>query len=450
VVVRDARARKCVGPLDTFNVYGLTPEYISSGYTGWHATCGVFEFARCVRQLALRVDHIEQTPTQFRLLLELTIAPEVCMNRDSSHQTCGHRPWLIALLFLGSAFAHTAFAAYIETILVTSATDADLINPWGISSSSSSPFWVSDNGTGKATLYNSAGVKQGLIVTMPTGSEPITGQVFNGTASFNSDLFLFASENGTIAGWRGALGTSAEQLFAVPDAVYKGLGISGSSANLFAANFRSGDIDVFDSSHSSPVSSFADPNAPAGYAPFNVQNLNGTIYVTFAEQDATRHDDVPGAGHGFVDTFDPVTHAFTRLVTGSAAGGTTTALDSPWGLALAPATFGQFAGDLLVGNFGNGEINAFNPITGAFIGTLSGPGGDPLVNLGLWGLRFGNGGKGGDPAALYFAAGGADEDIGVFGRITPAAVPEPGSLALLTLALVGIASTRRRYRCRIP
>ncbi len=347
------------------------------------------------------------------------------------------RMWTVvigtSLALIGSIPGAVFGSVFQQTDLVTSATDPDLINPWGISFSATSPFWVSDNGAGKATLYNSTGTKQGLIVSMPAGSEPITGQVFSGSVTFNGDLFIFASENGTIAGWRGALGTTAEQLFAVPNAVYKGLAISGSKDTLYAANFRAGTIDVFDSTHSAPIGFFSDPTAPAGYAPFNIQNLGGKFFVTFAQQDGAKHDDVAGVGHGFIDVFDPVTHTFTRLVTGSAAGGTVTALDSPWGVALAPATFGDFAGALLVGNFGDGEINAFNQNTGAFLGTLSDITSNPIVNPGLWGLTFGNGGNGGDQTALYFTAGGADEDTGLFARITirGAAVPEPSTLILL-------------------
>jgi uncharacterized protein (TIGR03118 family) len=343
------------------------------------------------------------------------------------------RPVIVCLFALLALVPQAAVAGfYQQTNLVTSVTDPDLINPWGISSSAAGPFWVSDNGTGKSTLYNSLGVKQGLVVSMPD-SDPITGQVFNGTANFHGDTFLFASEAGNIDGWRGALGTNAENLFTVADAVYKGLAISPAKDTLYAANFHAGTIDVFSSA--GKTGSFSDPTAPAGYAPFNVQNIDGTLYVTFAVQDASGEDDVPGAGHGLIDVFDPVTHAFTRLASNGV-------LDSPWGLALAPAAFGAFAGDLLVGNFGDGKINAFDPVTGASLGALADFGNNPLVNLGLWGLKFGNGVSGGTTDALYLTAGGAEEATGLFARID--AIPEPGTLALLALGLVALAIWRKR------
>lgn len=323
---------------------------------------------------------------------------------------------------------------YTETTLVSSDTDSDLINPWGISFGAATPFWISDNGVGKATLYNGAGVKQGLIVSMPAGSEPITGQVFNGTASFNGDLFLFASENGTIAGWRGALGTTAEQLFGVPDAVYKGLAISNAKDTLYAANFHGGTIDVFDSTHSAPIASYSDPTIPAGFAPFNVQNVGGVFYVTFARQDTAGEDDVPGAGNGFVDVFNPTTHTFSRLISNGV-------LNSPWGVTVAPASFGAAGGALLVGNFGDGTINAFG-LNGAGLGALADLTGSPLVSDGLWALSFGNNGAGFNPNSLYITAGPDDEMGGLFARVD--AVPEPS-----TAILIGCGLALLRFRRRI-
>lgn len=340
-------------------------------------------------------------------------------------------------LVLVSAFttvAATPVGAFAETVLVSSATDPDLINPWGISLSGGGPFWISDNGTGKSTLYNSAGVKQGLVVSMPAGSEAVTGQVFNGTASFHGDAFIFATENGTITGWRGALGTTAETLFSVANARYKGVAVSSDKATLYAANFAGGTIDVFSSA--GLVGSFGDPAAPSGYSPFNVQNLGGKLYVTYALRGAGG-DDVAGAGHGFVKIFDPVSHAFASLVSQGS-------LNSPWGLALAPAGFGALGGDLLVGNFGDGEINAFDAISGTLIGALADMSQTTLFNDGLWGLSFGNGGNGGSKQSLYITAGPNGETGGLFARID--SVPEPGTLLLVAMPLWRLLRRRPNVR----
>src|SRR3954463_8453867 len=191
-------------------------------------------------------------------------------------------------------------------------TDPNLVNPWGISESATSPFGVSDNGTGVTTLYNSAGTPQSLVVTIPNptgGISSPTGQIFNGTGQFNGNNFIFATENGTIAGWRGALGTNAEILFdrSSSGAVYKegALATIGQARYLLPAGFHNNKIDAFPSSGASSLpGNFVDPNLPAGYAPFNIQNIGGQLYVTYAKQDAAGRDEVAGAGNGFVSVFD--------------------------------------------------------------------------------------------------------------------------------------------------
>ena len=361
--------------------------------------------------------------------------------------------------------------------------DSNLVNPWGISFTGASPFWVSDNGTGVATLYSAAGVPAGgpLVVTIappavpPAGfttSAP-TGQVFNNNASdffvsngitSGSANFVFATEDGTISGRSSAV--SATQSFIGVDnsatgAVYKGLAIAtiGGSNFLFAANFNSGMVEEYNSSFVL-VRTFTDPSlppvpagTPAGqnWAPFNVQVLNGQLYVTFALQNAAKHDDVAGAGNGFVDVFNTDGIMVQRLVNTGASD----PLDSPWGLAIAPAGFGGFAGDLLVGNFGNGEINVFNPAGGAFLGTLDASNGNPLQIPGLWDLTVGNGAAGVIPNAIYFTAGlpaATDpsllEQDGVFGDLTPQ-IPEPSSLALLAPGFAVLMWFTRRRRCAL-
>jgi uncharacterized protein (TIGR03118 family) len=257
------------------------------------------------------------------------------------------------------------------------------------------------------------------------------------------DTFLFASEDGTISGWRGALGTTAEVLQAASAFnVYKGLAQSTIAGNAYAyaANFRNGTIDVMKGSAVAPdlPGSFVDPGLPAVYAPFDVQNIDGTLYVTYAVRDATKHDDVAGVGNGIVDTFDLSGNFLKRLVTGGA-------LDSPWGLALAPVGFGDVAGDLLVGNFGNGLIHAYDPSSGALLETLTDPTSNPIVIDGLWGLRFGNGAPGQSLTTLYFTAGPGGESHGLFGDLAPVApVPEPGTCVLIGSGLLGAVLRRRR------
>jgi uncharacterized protein (TIGR03118 family) len=308
-------------------------------------------------------------------------------------------------------------------------TDPNLVNPWGMAAGPTTPIWVSDNGTDKTTLYSGAIagsplLPAALVVGIPNG-EP-TGQVFNPSTDFvvsngaahGAALFIFASESGSITGWNPGVpapapSTSAQVGITVPDAVYKGLAITTGSHGdfLYAANFHSGTIDVFNGSYQlvHRSGSFTDPSLPSGYAPFNIQNIGGRLYVTYAKQDAAKHDDVAGAGHGFVDVFDLRGHLVQRLVSRGQ-------LNSPWGLAIAPSGFGRFSGDLLVGNFGDGTINAYNPNTGHFIGQLKNEDGNVIAINGLWGLRFGNG-TAGSATTLVFTAGIADEAHGLMGTI---------------------------------
>jgi uncharacterized protein (TIGR03118 family) len=322
---------------------------------------------------------------------------------------------------------------HVQTNLVSdlpgmaSHTDSNLANPWGIASSATSPFWVADNHTGVSTLYDTSGTPQGLVVTVPpaaggTQGSP-TGIVFNGSTDFELSpgtpaRFIFATEDGTISGWASGTNAILKVDNSASEAVYKGLAIgnNGTSNFLYAANFHAGKIDVFDAAFAPTTlaGSLSDPTIPAGYAPFNIQNIAGVLYVTYALQDADAHDDVPGLGHGFINKFDLNGNFIARF----ASRGT---LNSPWGLAVAPAGFGAFANALLVGNFGDGRINAFDPVTGALLGQLANDSGHAISIEGLWGLRFGNGSSGGEANKLYFAAGiaGPDsiEDHGLFGSI---------------------------------
>jgi len=321
-------------------------------------------------------------------------------------------------------------------------TDPDLVNAWGITASPTSPFWIGANGTGTSVLYTGAGTKLGLVVTIP-GDGSVTGVSFSNIAgSFNGDAFLFDSEDGTVSGWRGALGTNAENLvLADPNNVYKGIAVANIGGNGYAylANFHTGNIDVLKGNPGAPdlTGKFLDPNLPAGYAPFDVQNLDGTLYVTYAVQDGAGHDDVPGLGNGIVDKFDLQGNLIERLVTNGA-------LNSPWGLALAPAGFGDLGGDLLVGNFGDGLIHAYDPTSGALVETLKNDVGNPLSIDGLWGLRFGNGSGSGSATTLYFTAGPNGEQHGAFGDLVP--TPEPGTWVMLVSCLGLLALAARRGR----
>lgn len=324
-------------------------------------------------------------------------------------------------------------------------TDPHLVNAWGVSFSPTSPLWVSAADRNLALLYSidpvtNAPTKLGLEVSVPGNP---TGQVFNGgSTDFNSDLFLFAGEDGTISGWRGALGTMAETIVpGSPDNGYKGLASAqvGGNTYLYAADFHGGQIDVVkDPAAPDLTGNFIDPTLPAGYAPFNVQNIDGKLYVTYALQDAAKDEEVAGLGNGFVSVFDTQGNFLGRI-------GSQGLLNAPWGLALAPSAFGQFAGDLFVGNFGDGRINIFDLDSNSFVGQLLDINGNPIAIDGLWALTPGNGGLAGSPNLLYFTAGPDEESHGLVGVLTP--VPEPATLTLLATGL-GTLGARRRSRRR--
>jgi uncharacterized protein (TIGR03118 family) len=307
-------------------------------------------------------------------------------------------------------------------------TDPNLTNPWGIALNATGPFWISNNRSGTTTLYDGSGqpfpAGNASIVKIPAGAP--TAQVFNGTANFeistgNPAVFLFAAESGIISGWNRSVDAgNAKPLIdqSASGAVYKGLalGANASGPLLYAANFNSGTVDVFDGTyHKVTVSgAFNDANMPQGFAPFNIQAIGRSLYVTYARQDGAKRDDVPGPGNGFVDVFDMDGNLLRRLVSNGV-------LNSPWGIALAPDFFGDYSNTLLVGNFGDGTINAFDPVTGNYLGALQDANGNPIVVSGLWGLHFGNGHSGGDANTLYFVAGiannGSVEDHGLLGSI---------------------------------
>ena len=311
--------------------------------------------------------------------------------------------------------------------------DAALVNAWGLVASATSPWWVADNGTDSSTLYNgSTGAKLSLRVSVPSAP---TGVVFNGGTGFvvtsgsasGAARFIFATEEGTILGWSPSVAPT-QAVVAVDNsaggAVYKGLAIASTAAGdrLYATNFHAGTVDVFDAAYHPVLGGFTDAALPPGYAPFGIRHLGGTIYVTYALQDADKHDDVAGVGHGFVDAFDTEGNLLRRVAS-------TGRLNSPWGLAVAPADFGTFSGDLLVGNFGDGHINAFDP--GHFRGDgelrprgqLHAADGPPITIDGLWAIAFGNGAAAGPTNALFFTAGPFGEAHGLFGKVVVTTAP---------------------------
>jgi uncharacterized protein (TIGR03118 family) len=329
-------------------------------------------------------------------------------------------------------------------------TDPNLVNPWGITPNPNpgGVFWIADNGTGLSTLYDGDGNINPLVVTIPSpdpaaGPAAPTGIVHNSSSDFvvqangvsGAAAFIFATEDGTISGWSPGVDLH-NAILAVDNsasgAVYKGLALGTDSAGdslLYAANFHAGTIDVFDQSFAPAQlpGSFTDPHIPQGYAPFNIKNLNGHLYVTYAKQNAEKHDDVAGHGHGFVDVYDMDGNLVQRLVSRGA-------LNSPWGETIAPQGFGTFSGDLLVGNFGNGLIHAYDPNTGAFKGTLRDANGRPVKIDGLWGLTPGTGMGAGDTDKVYFTAGINHEQDGLYGSLQAADLGSSASGGAAVLA----------------
>jgi uncharacterized protein (TIGR03118 family) len=302
-------------------------------------------------------------------------------------------------------------------------TDPNLVNPWGMSVSPGGTIWVSDNGTGVATLYRQDGTAVPLVVTIPTakqnrGTGNPTGQVFNSTSSFpvtkngitRAALFIFVSEDGSISGWNPAVDPTNAVIAVdngtnrgVNSAVYKSLTIGMANGHnfLYASNFHTGQVETYDENfHQVTPNGFVDPNLPAGYAPFGIRNFNGEIFVTYAKQDHAKHDDVPGPGFGLVNVFDTSGNFLRRLIS---TGGN---LNSPWGLV-------EVENELWVGNFGDGLINVYDPTTGAFIEQLMRADGTPLQFDGLWDMLPAQNGGG-----VFFTAGIADEAHGLFGLIT--------------------------------
>lgn len=338
--------------------------------------------------------------------------------------------------------------------------DPVLQNAWGVAfSPAGSPFWVNDNVTGCSTLYTGDGTKVPLQVSIPLpgnvvpagschavdpGNPPNptpaapTGIIWNPSAAFVVPgtklpaIFIFATEDGTLSAWAGGLNPADNAVLAVDNssnptaaggAVYKGLvfGLNAKGGFLFATNFRAGKIDVFGPNGSNGLftpattdGGFIDPELPAGYAPFGIANIDGDLFVTYAKQNAVKHDDVAGRGNGFVDVFDTDGHLLRRFASRGP-------LNSPWGVTRASFAFGRFSGRILIGNFGDGRIDAFDS-DGRFLGELEDAHGKPLVIDGLWTLTLG-GGRGSSSDTLYFTAGPDKETDGLFGTVTPAPAP---------------------------
>ncbi len=339
-----------------------------------------------------------------------------------------------ALPVLPGSNAYIQHNLVADTPGVADLTDPNLINPWGIAESATSPFWISDNGTGLATIYSTSTTATITISstkpTIPrgaasgTGPAPVTGQLSNTTTVFligtTKASFLFCTQDGTVSGWNGGAAATIKVDNSSKGSVYDGMALGGTSTapQLYVANFHTGAVEVYDGNFA-PVSlasgAFTDAQIPSGFAPFNIVNLSGQLYVAYAKQDSTGKIDVAGPGNGYVDIFDMGGNLTKRLIAGGA-------LNAPWGMAIAPANFGVFANMLLVGNFGDGLINVFDPAAGTPMGALQNPSGSAISISGLWALQVGNGKSGGDANAVYFTAGPGNEQHGLLGSLQAAPV----------------------------
>jgi uncharacterized protein (TIGR03118 family) len=357
---------------------------------------------------------------------------------------------VVALTTLGMAQAYqqTNLVSDIQGLAQNGQPDSQLVNPWGLVSSSTSPWWVSDNNAGVSTLYNGQGVKQGLVVNIPSPVNGVagtpTGVAFTAAAGFTfqangiktTSVFTFVTEDGTIVAWGPGISPDLpnDAFVVVPNstnptpatgAVYKGATIAqmtpGGPFFLYVTNFRAGRVEVYDtnfipvnlSGNDNEGPAFLDREIPDGFAPFNVQEVNGNLYVTYAKQNATKHDDFDFPGFGFVDKFSPKGTLLQRLKSGPW-------LNAPWGVALAPANFGFFSNHLLIGNAGSGQIAVYDVDSGHFDGLLRDSNGHAIQNDRLWALRFGNDHAAGPSNWLFFTAGISDEAHGLFGFFTPA------------------------------
>ena len=317
--------------------------------------------------------------------------------------------------------------------------DPNLVNSWGLSRSSGSAWWVSDNGSGLSTLYDANGVPQSLVVAIPApkgqeGSSAPTGTVFNAFNGFfevvpgQRSVFLFSTEDGTIAGWNPNVNLNNAVVKvdnSAAGAIYKGLAIAMTSAGprIYTSNFATGQVEIYDGKFHrvNRNAAFTDSRLPANYAPFGIQNVGGNIVVTFAKRLPGETDELHGAGLGFVDVFDLNGNLLLRLQHNQT-------MNAPWGIAQAPGDFGTFSHRLLISNFGDGNIHAYNALSGKFEGTLQDANGAPIWIDGLWAIGFGGGNaNSGLLNDLYFTSGPNDESNGLFGKLTPVGADQRGN-----------------------